>query len=158
MKPDMPQIDSSAPPLDAETKSFQCTIPIRWSDQDVNGHVNNARVVTLMEEARILWLNKHAVAEGVDNFTAPKLIASLNIEYLNPIFHGLELTVEMKIGRIGTRSFTISYTAAQKSHTVFRGSTVVVPVDPSAGRSRALTKPEINYLTNYLIRAPLTKQ
>lgn len=26
---------------------------LRWSDQDINGRINNARILTLMEEARI---------------------------------------------------------------------------------------------------------
>lgn len=33
--------------------AFQTPITIRWSDQDINGHVNNARALTLVEEARI---------------------------------------------------------------------------------------------------------
>ena len=28
---------------------FECLMPLRWSDQDLNGHINNARIVTLME-------------------------------------------------------------------------------------------------------------
>lgn len=146
-----PQDGASAPLRGAETLSFECTVPIRWSDQDFNGHVNNARVVTLMEEARILWLNEHAVAEGVENFTAPKVVVSLNVEYLTPVFHGSELIMEMKISRIGTRSFTISYVAHQDAHAVFRGSTVIVPVDSESGRPRTLVGPEIDYLTGYLV-------
>ncbi|MDJ0350742.1 acyl-CoA thioesterase [Cryobacterium sp. PH29-G1] len=149
-----PQVDSPAPALNTAAPGFKCVIPIRWSDQDVNGHVNNARVVTLMEEARIQWLNQHAVAEGIDNFTAPKLIAALNVEYLKPIFHGLELTVEMAISRIGNRSFTISYTASQESNIVFRASTVVVPFDSNAGKARTLVETELNYLNKYLISPP----
>jgi acyl-CoA thioester hydrolase len=103
-----------------------------------------------MEEARIHWLNKHAVASGVEEFTAPRVIASLTVEYLKPITHGRELTVEMAISRIGTRSFTISYTASQGSHTVFQGSTVVVPFDSNAGKARPLFPSETNYLNRYL--------
>lgn len=29
------------------------TLALRWSDQDANGHLNNARIVTLMEESRV---------------------------------------------------------------------------------------------------------
>lgn len=37
----------------ARPEPYECDLPVRWSDQDVNGHVNNARVVTLLEELRI---------------------------------------------------------------------------------------------------------
>lgn len=35
---------------------FATEVPLRWSDQDLNRHVNHARIVTLFEEARIPWL------------------------------------------------------------------------------------------------------
>ncbi|MBB1012843.1 acyl-CoA thioesterase, partial [Dietzia kunjamensis] len=31
-------------------------MPVRWSDQDLYHHVNHARMITLIEEARIPWL------------------------------------------------------------------------------------------------------
>ena len=30
-----------------------CQVPLRWTDQDSYRHLNNASVVTLLEEARI---------------------------------------------------------------------------------------------------------
>ena len=36
-------------------EAFRTSVSPRWADQDLNGHVNHAAVVTLMEEARILW-------------------------------------------------------------------------------------------------------
>ena len=37
----------------APSNSFSTTLDVRWSDQDLNGHVNNAQSITLMEEARV---------------------------------------------------------------------------------------------------------
>ena len=141
---------SGAQAAENDTTSFQSVIPIRWSDQDTNGHVNNARVVTLMEEARILWLNKHAASEGVNSFSHPKLVASLNVDYLKPISYGPDLTVKLHIGNIGVHSFTVCYEASQNSDSVFRASTIVVPIDPNSGKKRRLTDAEIRYLSGYL--------
>src|SRR5699024_1295251 len=38
---------------DAPQNAFRCELQLRWSDQDLLGHVNNARTVTLAEEARV---------------------------------------------------------------------------------------------------------
>ena len=36
--------------------AFVAEVGVRWSDMDAFGHINHARMVTLMEEARIAWL------------------------------------------------------------------------------------------------------
>src|SRR5699024_2674281 len=40
-----------------------CTtaMPVRWSDQDLYRHVNHARMITLIEEARIPWLFEEGI-------------------------------------------------------------------------------------------------
>ncbi|MCO4251187.1 acyl-CoA thioesterase [Pseudarthrobacter raffinosi] len=146
-----PLHQKSAHPEDTNQphKAFRCEIAVRWSDQDANGHVNNARVVTLMEEARLLWLNQHAVAAGVGSFTDPKFVVALTVNYLKPISYGPALVLLLTTGRIGNRSFTVSYEGLQDSNTVFRASTVLVPIDTGSGRPRALTDEEIAYLGAY---------
>jgi acyl-CoA thioesterase FadM len=46
---------------------FTTNVALRWSDMDVYGHVNNARVVTLLEEARTALL----FGEGADAVPKP---------------------------------------------------------------------------------------
>ncbi|AZG46750.1 acyl-CoA thioesterase [Gordonia insulae] len=36
--------------------AYVAHVPVRWSDMDAFGHINHARMVTLMEEARVAWL------------------------------------------------------------------------------------------------------
>ena len=35
---------------------YRCDYPMRWSDMDAYGHVNNARMLTLYEEARVAMM------------------------------------------------------------------------------------------------------
>jgi xanthine dehydrogenase iron-sulfur cluster and FAD-binding subunit A len=44
---------------------FRRGVQLRWSDQDVFGHVNNARIVTVIEEARAILLFEVAVVDPV---------------------------------------------------------------------------------------------
>ncbi|MDN3905470.1 thioesterase family protein [Arthrobacter sp. YD2] len=140
----------TASPGEADAGMFTCVLPLRWSDQDLNGHVNNARIVTLMEEARILWLNRQAASAGVGSFSDPKVVASLNVEYRRPVEYDRQLEMELWISRIGSRSFTIAYRALQSGEVCFTGSTVLVPLDPAAGTSRTLRPAETDYLSRYL--------
>lgn len=142
--------ESLTPPPSPEAGTFKCVLPLRWSDQDVNGHVNNARIVTLMEEARVIWLNRTAPADGVESFSDPKVVASLSVEYRRPVNYADELAMDLHISRIGARSFTIAYRASQCGQTVFTGSTVLVPLDPATSTSRDLLPPEVAYLSRYL--------
>ncbi|MDP9889981.1 acyl-CoA thioesterase [Pseudarthrobacter enclensis] len=128
---------------------FEMVMPLRWSDQDLNGHINNARIVTLMEEARVVWLNTKAAAEGLDSFQCPKVVASLNVEYIRPVSYGPELTLVLDISRIGNGSFTVRHTGIQQGATAFTGTTTLVPLDPQSNRPRKLTPTETAYLARY---------
>lgn len=132
---------------------FEMVMPLRWSDQDVNGHINNARIVTLMEEARVQWLNIRAAADGLDSFRCPKVVASLNVEYKMPVSYEDELTLVLDITRVGNGSFTVRHTGIQEGATAFTGTTVVVPLDIESNRPRKLTAEETAYLTRYAGKA-----
>ena len=45
--------------------TYDVDVPLRWSDQDPYRHVNHAKVVTLLEDARAMLLFDAAVSEGV---------------------------------------------------------------------------------------------
>ncbi|WP_255769092.1 acyl-CoA thioesterase [Pseudarthrobacter sulfonivorans] len=136
-------------------KRFEMVVPLRWSDQDLNGHINNARIVTLMEEARVRWLNIDAAADGLDSFRGPKVVASLNVEYKLPVNYEDELTLLLDITRIGNGSFSVRHTGSQRGATAFIGTTVIVPLDPDSNRSRKLTAAETAYLARYAEKTPV---
>lgn len=121
-------------------------VPIRWSDQDVNGHVNNATIVTLIEESRIQWLNRDAEAQGLELFIGPKMVVSLNIDYTNSVTSKTDLTVLISTEKIGRTSFTLRYRGIQNSLEVFRARTVLVAIDPVTKRPRPISAGEAAYL------------
>src|SRR5690606_6671130 len=49
-------------------RTFTITVPIRWSDLDLNGHVNHARIATLLEESRLAWRRSAVANDGIDTF------------------------------------------------------------------------------------------
>ena len=49
-----------------------------WSDLDVFGHVNNARTLTLLEEARVDWLFDEAGRSGADRLTHGVVVSRMD--------------------------------------------------------------------------------
>ncbi len=119
---------------------------LRWSDQDLNHHVNNAKIVTLLEEARIVWLmsgKEHgALAE-------PKLVARLELDYRKPVLYTSELEIAMTISHIGRTSFSIRGVGTQDGEVCFEAINVLVVLDKETGRPAPLTDTDRAYLERY---------
>ncbi|GEO93744.1 acyl-CoA thioesterase [Kocuria flava] len=114
---------------------FTTVLPVRWSDQDINRHVNNARVVTLIEEARLAAIAHWMGADGIPDPIRPRVVVSLNLDYLRPIDHGPELTARVWVSRLGRSSYTVAYELLQYGQVAARARTVLVQMDPATGRS-----------------------
>ena len=130
---------------------LQVAIPVRWSDLDAHNHVNNARMFTLLEEARIaaFWGGGAAspptavldTGAGADVLT---LIASQQIEYRAPIpYHREPLDVELWLGRLGGASLQVCYEVfspvGQEPRILYvRAATTIVLVDRDTGAPRRL--------------------
>ncbi|UTT61911.1 acyl-CoA thioesterase [Microcella humidisoli] len=130
-------------------------IPLRWSDLDAYAHVNNARMFTLLEEARIaaFWgggTNGAPTAvlstgPGADSIT---LIAGQQIEYRAQIpFHREPLDVELWIGKLGGASLQVCYEvyspAGHDPRTLYvRAATTIVLADRESGAPRRISDEE----------------
>jgi acyl-CoA thioester hydrolase len=129
-------------------------VRVRWSDLDAFGHVNNARTVTLLEEARVDWLFTDASRHGVDRITEGIVVAHLEIDYKRPIGMKLPVTVSMGVTKLGVASFTIDYVLSQAGATAATAATVLVPVDRATFRPRRMDERERTYLGRFLPSAP----
>jgi acyl-CoA thioester hydrolase len=89
---------------------FVAQVPLRWTDQDSFRHVNHAKVVTLLEEARIGMVFDAAAAEGASGFATGLLVAGLNVEYKRQIaYRSRPLRVTMEVDELRAASFRICY-------------------------------------------------
>jgi acyl-CoA thioester hydrolase len=143
--------------------------PLRWSDLDAYGHVNNARMLSLLEEARIqaFWVNddgtaEHAVGastavlDATPGSSTVTLIARQEVEYLAPIpYQRLPLDIELWIGRMGGASLDVCYEvfspAGTDPRTLYtRASTTIVLADAATERPRRMTDDEREAWEPYL--------
>lgn len=89
---------------------FVTQVPLRWTDQDAYRHLNHARAVTLLEEARIAMVFDEAAAEGLPGFSSGLLVTGLNVEYKRQIpYRPHPLRVTMWVDQVRAASFRISY-------------------------------------------------
>lgn len=105
--------------------AFETRIPVRYSDLDTYGHVNNARTVTFLEEGRIAYF--------VDGLGQPledrgMVVASLSVDFEVPI-QSREVTVGLGISRIGESSFDFEYVIEAEGRTVATAESVQVAYD-----------------------------
>ncbi|MEN9620591.1 MAG: hypothetical protein RL499_784 [Actinomycetota bacterium] len=130
-------------------------ISLRWSDLDAYAHVNNARMFTLLEEARIaaFWGGGEngaptavlTTGPGADSVT---LIAAQQIEYREQIpYHRAPLDVELWIGKLGGASLQVCYEvyspAGDEPRTLYvRAATTIVLADRESGAPRRITDDE----------------
>ena len=89
---------------------YVAQVPIRWSDLDSYRHMNNAKVVTLLEEARIRLVFEEATSSGAAGFVGGLLVAGLNVEYKRQIpYRAPALRVTMGVDEVRAASFRICY-------------------------------------------------
>ncbi|MDK1474450.1 thioesterase family protein [Streptomyces sp. 549] len=128
---------------------YQC--PLRWSDMDAFGHVNNVVFLRYLEEARIDFMFRLARDARSDAFTGGSVVARHEIEYLRPLVHRHEpVTVESWVSKMGAASLTISYEIKDADTVYVRAATVVVPYNLKEERPRRLTAEEKSFLETYL--------
>ncbi len=131
---------------------YRC--PLRWSDMDAFGHVNNVVFLRYLEEARIDFMFGLAPGDGSPSFSGGSVVARHEIDYVRPLVHRHEpVVVESWVTKISAASLTIRYEikdAEGASQVYVRASTVVVPYDLEAARPRRISAEEKSHLQKYL--------
>jgi acyl-CoA thioester hydrolase len=116
---------------------FRMPVPLRWSDLDAFNHVNNARYLTFIEQARIEWLESIGAPWVTDTF-APVLAQAL-LNYARPIEYPARVSVELFATKLGNSSMTLGHRIVADDGTLHcDGHAVVVWIDRATGKSRAL--------------------
>lgn len=120
------------------TPFFRMPLELRWSDLDAFDHVNNARYLTFLEEARIRWFDSIGEAWVTEEF-AP-VVASVQLNYRMPIPYPAEVMIELYSDRIGSSSVTIGHRiVSADGKTLYNdGHVVAVWIDRKTGKARAL--------------------
>ncbi len=114
---------------------FYHPIEVRYGDLDPQGHVNNARYLTYMEQARVEYIRCLGLWDGKSFTNIGIILADAQVSFRQPILFGQELRVGVRISHLGNKSMKMEYRLedAQNGHMLAAGSTVLVTYDYQAG-------------------------
>ena len=133
---------------------FVTQVPLRWTDQDAYRHLNHARAVTLLEEARIDLFFDTAAASGVGGFASGLLVVELGVRYRRQIAYRAEpLRVELWVDQVRAASFRISYAlhdgGAETDPVAIEATTSMALFDLGAQRPRRIGADEREFLEKW---------
>ncbi|MFI5836877.1 acyl-CoA thioesterase [Micromonospora sp. NPDC051300] len=135
---------------------YHCAL--RWSDLDAYGHVNNARFLTLYEEARVAMMFAGGRAWGVDSFADGVVIRRHEVDYLRPVDYALgrssaeaapTVRIELWVDQIRAASFSVAYELYDGDTLAGTARSVLVPFDLSVQRPRRISAEERAFLLRY---------
>ncbi|OHX06114.1 thioesterase family protein [Micromonospora sp. WMMB235] len=135
---------------------YHCTL--RWSDLDAYGHVNNARFLTLYEEARVAMMFAGGRAWGVGSFADGVVIRRHEVDYLRPVDYALgrasaeaapTVRIELWVDQIRAASFSVAYELYDGDTLAGTARSLLVPFDLTAQRPRRISPEERAFLLRY---------
>jgi acyl-CoA thioester hydrolase len=84
-------------------------IEIRYGDLDPQGHVNNAKYLTYMEQARVQYMQQLGLWDGGSFMEIGIILAEARLTFRAPVRFGQAVRAGARVSRIGNRSLAMDY-------------------------------------------------
>ncbi|QBI55379.1 acyl-CoA thioesterase [Streptomonospora litoralis] len=124
---------------------------VRFADLDPLNHVNNVRMLTYLEDARIAFL-RWDDASGRRTRLGGLVVARHEIDYVKPILLRREpVRVETWVTEVRSASFRLAYEICDDDHTYARATSVLVGYDTGTQSVRRLDGAEREFLDEFLL-------
>lgn len=106
-------------------------IEIRYGDLDPQGHVNNAKYLTYLEQARIGYIGKLGLWDGSSFLDIGIILADAHIKFQTPILFSQQVRAGVRVSRLGNKSLNMEYRLEDVSNGtgLAEASTVLVTYD-----------------------------
>jgi acyl-CoA thioester hydrolase len=107
---------------------FYHPIEVRYGDLDPQGHLNNAKYLTYIEQARIHYLHQLGLWDGGSFLNIGIILADVHLTFRSPIHFGQMVRVGVRVSRLGDKSLNMVYRLedASTGQELAYGSTVSV--------------------------------
>lgn len=124
------------------------TVPLRWTDYDMYGHVNNAKYLEIAQESRLAFAQDNFFSKGHDLMV---FVRRYEVDLRMPIeTNTTEVTVTSQVVEFGNTSFTTRQELKDQHGRVAAViETVQVAIDKETHRPRPLTDEERHIMTHY---------
>ena len=116
---------------------FHHLIEVRYGDLDPQGHVNNAKYLSYMEQGRVFYLKQLKLWEGGSFMDMGVILADIHITFKKAIQFGDPVRVGVRISRLGNKSMDSEYCLedARDASLFATGTSVLVAYDYHNRRS-----------------------
>lgn len=149
-------MDETAPQT-TSTSRGRVVMPVRWSDVDLFGHVNNAAYLRYLDDARFTLFPSMGVDEMGALSASLLVVVKHEIDYVAPLtFRPAPFAVEVWVSRIGRSSVDFAYEivdAADAGTVYLRARSRMVQLDKATHTARAFTPAERALYEAYLDEA-----
>ncbi|MDD5468966.1 MAG: thioesterase family protein [Anaerolineales bacterium] len=110
---------------------FYHPLEVRYGDLDPQGHLNNAKYMTYMEQGRISYLKHLGLWESGSFLDLGIILADAHLVYRAAVHYGDPLRVGVRISRLGNKSMDMLYILEnpQTAQEYASGSSVLVAYD-----------------------------
>ncbi|HET9657313.1 MAG TPA: acyl-CoA thioesterase [Kineosporiaceae bacterium] len=124
--------------------------PLRWSDMDAYGHVNNVQFLRLLEDARVSAFAARGSDDGGSVVDTGLLVARSEIEYLAPlVYRPAPVAIDLWVTAVAGASFDMGYEVLDEAgddggrpRVYARAETTLVLYDLVHDRPRRLSEKE----------------
>jgi acyl-CoA thioester hydrolase len=116
---------------------FYHPIEVRYADLDPQGHVNNAKYLTYIEQARTQYIRRLGLWPGGSFMDFGVILADVQMTFKSPITFGQMVRVGARVSQIGNKSFRMEYCLedAADGKELASGTTVLVTFDYHTGKT-----------------------
>ncbi len=129
---------------------YTVQVPMRWSDMDAYGHVNNVVHLQYFEMARVALFFERASLEERTGLRRGTVVAAHDIRYKLPVVYSARpLDVQIWVSGVRAASFTCHYEVFDHERLAVTGSTLLVPFDFTIDRPRRLSADEREFLARW---------
>ncbi len=116
---------------------FYHPIEVRYGDLDPQGHVNNAKYLTYMEQARIHYIQRLGLWNGGSFLDVGIILADFHITFHAAATFGQAVRVGVRVTRLGNKSMDTRYIIEDTAtgQVLADGASVLVAYDYHAQQS-----------------------
>ncbi len=112
--------------LDPRTYRLQTEVALRYSDLDVNRHLNNVKLIDILQEGRGYFHRASGMVKANENFTI--MVANLNVQFLGEGFYPEPVVCHTGLRALGNSSQTIAQLAMQGDRPIAYAETIMVTI------------------------------
>jgi acyl-CoA thioester hydrolase len=126
---------------------YKC--PVRWSDLDVYGVVNNVSFLRLLEEARVDLIWRLGSADGDAFFDGGSVVVRHEIEYKRALKHQATVDIHVWVSNLQAAAVTLECEVRDGEVIYAYASSMMAAYSYKEGRPRRLTAKEQAFLEQF---------